>query len=442
MSQTDSLHKLPIFPLTARIDHRSHLSIGGCDTIVLASTFGTPLYVFDEATLRQKCREYCQEFRQLYPDTTVVYACKAFIHPTLAVLLQEEGLGLDVVSAGEMAIARSVGFPPKRVYFHGNNKSVEEIRLAMDWGIGCIVVDGFRELGLLGRLARERGVVQDILLRLSPGVDPHTHSYTATGVIDSKFGFPITTGQAEEALATALTSPGLSLKGLHFHLGSPLFETEPYTQAIEVVVRFAAQMKDRYAFVLRRLDVGGGFAIQYLVDSPAPPTRSYAEVITSAVVEQSRKLKLAPPELVIEPGRAIVGQAGVALYTVGGAKDIPGVRKYVFVDGGMGDNIRPPLYGAKYEAIVANKSADPETDRVTVAGRFCESGDILIRDVLLPPMEEGDILAIPSCGAYCLAMASNYNACLKPAIVTVSEGVPRLIRRRETYRDLSNCDVL
>ena len=441
MDLKDKLRKLSLFPQTAAINGRDHLAVGGCDTVELAGLFGTPLYVFDESTLRNKCREYRQEFSRRFAATTVIYACKAFINPALAQLLNEEGIGLDVVSSGEMSIARSVSFPPERVYFHGNNKTGEELEMALDWGIGRIVVDNFRELDLLGKLASERGIKQDILLRLSPNVDPHTHAYVATGVLDSKFGFPIVTGQAEDALKRALESASLNLVGLHFHLGSPLFETEPYVEAIDIVLRFAAEMKKLHGFEMRELNTGGGFAIQYLLDSPPPPVGSYAEAIISAMLGRCSDLGLDQPQLVIEPGRAIVGQAGVALYRVGGNKDIPGIRKYVFVDGGMGDNIRPPLYGSRYEAMVANKLGAEETEEVTIAGKYCESGDILIRDVHLPRLEDGDVIAMPACGAYCLSMASNYNAGRRPPILLINDGTARLIRRGETYEDLTRCDL-
>jgi len=302
------------------------------------------------------------------------------------------------------------------------------------------VVDNFHELALLGRLATGLRKTPDILLRLSPGVDPHTHSHVATGVLDSKFGFPLTTGQAEEALTKAMSTPGLKLTGLHFHLGSSLFEVEPYLQAIDLVLQFAAQMKQRHRFDLRELNVGGGFAVQYLLDSPAPSVSRYADAIVSALVEQTGELKLEQPRLVIEPGRSVVARAGTALYTIGASKDIPGLRRYVFVDGGMGDNIRPALYDSKYEAVVANKMGQPETDVVTIAGKFCESGDILVKDVRLPKPEAGDVLAMPTSGAYSIPMSSNYNASLRPAIAMVKEGKARLIRRRETYDDLTAHD--
>jgi len=434
------LSRLSLLPLTAEVSNRGHLIIGGCDTVELAEEFGTPLYLFDEFSLRSKCREFKQEFGRRYTDTTVIYACKAFINKALALIFKEEELGLDVVSGGELGIAQSVGFPLDRVYFHGNNKSEEEIRLALKWHIGRIVVDNFDELSLLQGIAKEQGYTPDILLRLSPGVDPHTHKYIATGVIDSKFGFPLISG--EEAVARAMSAPNLNLVGLHFHIGSLIFDVKPYEEAIELILNFAAEMKQKYNFELGELNVGGGFAIQYTLDSPAPSVAVYAEAIASKIISRYGELKLALPQLIVEPGRAIVGQAGVALYKVGVVKEIPGVRCYVSVDGGMADNIRPALYGAKYEAVVANKVSEEGVGKVTVAGKFCESGDILIRDISLPPVSAGDIIAIPDCGAYCLPQASNYNASFKPAIVLVKEGKAQLIRRRETLDDLTRCDLI
>ncbi len=440
MTTEQGLSRLSLFPLTADVNDKGHLTIGGCDTVELATEFGTPLYLFDESSLRGKCAEFKKEFGQHYADTKVIYAAKAFINRGLALILNEEGLGLDVVSSGELTIAQSVGFPPEKVYFHGNNKSAEEIRLALEWRVGRIVVDNFHELAMLSEIAKERGYKPDILLRLSPGVDPHTHKYIATGVVDSKFGFPLING--EEAIARAMSTPELNLIGLHFHIGSLIFEVEPYQESIETTLNLAAEMKQKHGFELKELDIGGGFAIQYTLDSPAPPVAAYAEAITSKIKDKCQQLNLALPQLIIEPGRAIVGQAGVALYKTGAIKDIPGTRRYVSVDGGMGDNIRPALFGAKYEAIVANKVLDKETDKVTISGKFCESGDILVKEANLPPVLPGDIIAIADCGAYCLSMASNYNASLKPAIILVKEGKARLIRRRETFDDLTRCDIV
>ena len=419
-----------LFPDTAEVNSQGHLALGGCDVTSLAAEFGTPLYVFDETTLRNRCQEFVGAFQRVYADSTVVYACKAFINPTLARLLQEEGLGLDVVSGGELSVAQRVEFPGSKIYFHGNNKSREELEMALDYGIGRVVVDNFHEISLLAQAASRRGVVQDVLIRVSPGIDPHTHAYTTTGVLDSKFGFPIETGQAQEAIEKANAERSLKVLGLHFHLGSPIFELEPYTRAMEVTLEFAS----RVGLPLQEISPGGGFAIAYTRDQRPPSVAEYAEAIVTPLAGTQARL-------VVEPGRAIVGSAGVALYQVGASKDIPGVRKYVSVDGGMGDNIRPALYEAKYEAVVANKMEIAEEERVSIAGKFCESGDVLLRDGLFPRLEAGDILAVPASGAYAPSMANNYNMAPRPAIVMVKDGQARLIRRRESFEDLMRNDV-
>ena len=432
--------RLVLFPSTAEVDNKGHLLIGGCDVTGLAAEFGTPLYVFDERHLRNRCAEFKNEFSRRYADTVVSYSAKAFINTAMARLFNEEGLSLDVVSAGEISVARSAGFPLERVYFPGNNKSAEELRLALEWGVGRIVVDNFHELKLLGEIAGERGGGVDILLRLSPGVDPHTHKYIITGSLDSKFGVPLV--QGEEALTQAMAMPGVKIRGLHFHIGSQLTEAEPYKQAIDIILGFAGEMKRKHDFEMEELSIGGGFAIQYTLDAPAPPLSAWAEVLTSAFADGCRKFRLNPPRLIIEPGRSMVGSAGVALYTVGVVKDIPGVRCYVSVDGGMADNIRPALYQAELEAVIANRMKDKPEGKFTIAGKYCESGDILVRDIELPPPVAGDIIAIPGCGAYSIPEASNYNAALKSAIVLVKEGKARLIRRRETFDDLTRCDLV
>jgi len=430
----------PILPDTAKVNAEGHLVIGGCDVVALAAEFGTPLYVFDEATLHGRCAEFRSELGDRYPDTLVIYAAKAFINRALAGILRDEGLGLDVVSGGELSIARSVDFPLEKVYFHGNNKSAEEVELALGWGVGRIVVDNLHELGLLQELAERAGVVQPILLRICPGVDVHTHRHIATAALDSKFGLPIATGQAEEALRQAMAASHIEPLGFHFHLGSLIFDLDPYRQAIETVFQFAAEMRDDHRFVPTEFSPGGGFAIQYTRDAPAPTTAHFAQALTSTTLAMCEELGFEPPRLVVEPGRAIVGRAGVALYRAGATKEIPGVRKYVSVDGGLADNPRPLIYGSRYEAILASRAGEEVGERVTIAGKFCESGDVLVWDAELPPVSPGDILALPVSGAYCLAMASNYNASLKPAIVLVKDGQPRLIRRRESYQDLIKCD--
>jgi len=395
MRQNDS-RKLSLFPLTKDINSLGHLHIGGCDCVELAKKFGTPLYVFDEVTIRSRCQEFKTEFTQRYSSTLIIYASKAFLNRALAIIFKEEGLGLDVVSGGELSVAQSVDFPCENVYFHGNNKTADELKLALDWGIGRIVVDNFDELALLNSLAHKAGAKQAILLRLNPGVDPHTHRYTTTGILDSKFGFPLATGQAETAVAKAMATPNLDLVGLHFHLGSPIPDTSPYQIAISLVLNFAKEMKTKFDF----------------------------------------------HPVIIEPGRAIVAQAGVALYTIGSIKEIPGVRKYICVDGGMGDNIRPALYEARYEVLAANKVSDDKPTNVTIAGKYCESGDILARDVSMASVSTGDVVAIPISGAYSIPMSSNYNMMPRPAIVMVKDGKARLIRKRENYKDLTRLDLI
>jgi diaminopimelate decarboxylase len=439
---TKTAPKLTLFPLTTEVNKQAHLVIAGCDALDLAEEFGTPLYLFDESTLRRKCREFKDEFTRLRPDTLVIYASKAFLNRTLALILQEEGLGLDVVSGGELSVARSVDFPPDKVYFHGNNKTPEELNLALDSGVGRIVVDNFYELELLNKLAGKRGINQNILLRLSPGVDPHTHQHTTTGTIESKFGFPLATGQAEEAVNQASSASNLNLLGLHFHLGSPVSEIQPYELAIELVLEFARRMSQEFGFGLGEFDIGGGFAVRYTLDSVVPTTADYARAVTGKLDSLISELGPTRPRLIVEPGRAIVAQAGVALYKVGAIKEIPGVKKYVCVDGGISDNIRPALYGAKYEALVANRALELGRNTVTIAGKLCESGDILTKDVNLASARPGDVIAIPVCGAYSIPMSSNYNAIPRPAIVMVNEGRARLIRRRETYQDLMNLDLI
>ena len=430
-----------LFPFTAELDEKDHLVLGGCSAVDLASEFGTPLYVYDEETLRGMCREFTGAFTGSYADSKIVYASKAYVNPALARLMAEEGLGLDVVSGGELAVARSVDFPPEDIYFHGNNKTPEELQQAIEYGVGRIVVDNHHELEILDSLARQMGMVQKIWLRLSPSVDPHTHAHTTTGTLDSKFGLSIDTGDAAAAISRALAAANLNLTGLHFHLGSPIFELEPYSIAVDTALTFASRFKGQ-GLKLHEFSPGGGFAIGYVTQQPPPPIADYAAVISSAVETRCDDLGFGRPQLVVEPGRAIVGRAGVALYSVGAIKDIPNVRKYVSLDGGMGDNIRPALYEASYEAVVANRVSAPAEETVTLAGKFCESGDVLVRDICLPELESGDLVAIPSSGAYAPSMASNYNLNPRPAIVMVGNGSARLIRRRETFDDMMAADIL
>jgi diaminopimelate decarboxylase len=430
---------VPILPRTAGLTPPGDLSLGGCDAVDLAREFGTPLYVFDETELRESAREWLAAFRSSYPETTVVYAAKAYLGRAVASLFAEEGLSLDAASGGELTVALAAGFPAERIYLHGNNKSPRELREALAAGVGHIVIDNFREIALLDELAAAAGMRQAVLLRVSPNIDPHTHRYISTGALDSKFGVPLATGQAEAAVEALAASRSLDLVGLHAHIGSQIFEIEPFQQSLKSLVEFAARLKGRREFA--QISVGGGFAVQYQRGLPAPTRRDYAEALVTTLTESCQALDLPPPRLVVEPGRSLVARAGVALYSVGGRKEIAGVRTYVFVDGGMADNIRPALYGATYEALLANRANEEgPQERVTIAGKYCESGDVLIRDIELPKLRADDVLAIPVAGAYCLPLASNYNASLRPAVVFVKDGRPRLVRRRETYDDLLRCE--
>ncbi len=431
----------PVLPLTAAVNAAGRLEIGGCDAVDLAREFGTPLYVFDEADLRARAQEFLSEFRSRWPDTSVLYAGKAYIGKALARLFAEEGLGLDVVSAGEVAIARAAGFPMERAYFHGNNKLPSELAEALEAGIGRVVVDNFSDIRVLSELAKAAGRRQAVLLRVTPDVDAHTHAKITTGVLDTKFGLPVAFGQAAEAVTQIMASPALELVGLHCHIGSQIFEVEPYYQAIETVLEFAAAMVRDHKLDFREFSPGGGIGLQYTRDERPPPASVYAEAITSALRDGVKRFGLPAPRLVVEPGRAAVGRAGIALYTVGSRKELPEVRTYVAVDGGMADNIRPAMYGARYEALSAERPAAAAEETVTIVGKYCESGDYLIRDARLPRLREGEVLAIPAAGAYCLAMASNYNAALRPPVVFVAGGKARLVRRRETYADLLAAEV-
>lgn len=430
-----------VLPITAGINAAGHLTIGGCDAVELAREYGTPVYVFDEADLRARCQELQDEFSSRLPDVLVLYASKAYIGKALAGIIADAGMGLDVVAGGEIAFARAAEFPMERVYMHGNNKSRAELAEAIGAGIGRIVIDNFLDIEQIDAVAKAAGRKQAVLLRITPDVDPHTHSHITTGVIDSKFGLPLIEGQAEEAVKRAMASPNVEVMGLHCHIGSQLFEAEPYAEAIDKTIAFAAEMSRKHGLQLREFSPGGGIGLQYVREEEPPPISYFAETIANAIKAACQRHGFELPRVVLEPGRSVVGRAGVALYTVGARKEIPGVRTYVAVDGGMADNIRPAIYDARYEAIPANRPLAANEELVTVAGKYCESGDILVRDVQLPRLQAGEVLAIPASGAYCLAMASNYNGALKPPIVFVRDGKARQVRRRETYADLMACET-
>jgi diaminopimelate decarboxylase len=430
-----------VLPRSASVTTAGHLAIAGCDAVDLASEFGTPLYVFDEDEIRSAAREYREAFASLYAQSAVVYAAKALLGRWIAAIMAEEGLGMDVVSGGELAVARSAGFPMERVLFHGNNKSEQELREAVQAGVGRIVIDNFHELELLDAIAGEAGRKQPALLRVSPNVDAYTHAKTTTGTLDVKFGVALEAGIAEQAVVRAQAKEHIDLLGLHCHLGSPIYGLEPYRQANDVMIEFAAGMVQRHGMELREYNLGGGFAVAYTRDKLPPSPEQYAHAIADSLNEALERHELQKPMLLVEPGRSLVARAGVALYTIGARKEAPGVRVYVSVDGGMGDNIRPAMYDSEYEAVVANRMADTSEEKVTIAGKYCESGDILLRDVALPKLSPGDLIAMPAAGAYNIPMASNYNMSLKPAIVLLRDGHARLVRRRETYDDLLRMEV-
>lgn len=420
-----------------------HLAIGGVDVVDLAKEFGTPLYVMDETLVRENCRAYTQAFAELYPDALVAYASKAFLCTAMAVLVEQEGMGLDLVSGGEIATALKAGFPMSRTFFHGNNKTVEEIQLALKVGVGRIVVDSLHELDLLNQVAWQVGVTPKIYLRLTPGVSAHTHHYISTGQLDSKFGLPIELGTAMEAVKKALSLPHVELVGFHCHIGSQVFDFEGYRVATARVLAFMADVKRETGFEAHELNLGGGLGVRYTeADEPKRPGE-LIKVLTDTVKAGCAEHGLALPHLVVEPGRSIVGEAGTTLYTIGTVKEIPGIRTYISVDGGMGDNIRPALYQAEYECVVANRLDSPADKVVTVAGRFCESGDRLIEDAkVAKDVSTEDLLAVFTTGAYNYSMASHYNRYPKPGVVFVKDGHADLVVRRETFEEMAAFDVV
>lgn len=425
-----------VYPITARHNSAGHLEIGGCDVVELAEEFGTPLLIYDETTVRDQCRRFMAAFAERTDDFEVIYASKAF--PCLAIeqLMLEEGLSIDVSSGGEYHIAKCAGFPAEKMFFHGNNKTKEELDYALSGGVGFVVVDSFQELELLEAMVAARQERQKVLLRITPGVEAHTHSYIETGQVDSKFGFGLGEGVALEAIRRAMAAPHLDLVGLHAHIGSQIFELQAYRRAIEILARLIAEANAALGFECRYLNIGGGLGIRYTEADAPSSIPDYAAVKVEGVREEMAAVGLPMPRVLIEPGRSLVGKAGVTAYRIGTIKEIPGIRTYVSVDGGMSDNIRPMLYGAVYEGLLANKATAKADTKVTVAGKHCESGDILIREAVLARPEPGDVLVMPGTGAYCYAMASNYNGSPRPAVLLVKDGAARVIIEREQYADL------
>jgi diaminopimelate decarboxylase len=425
-----------LYPVTYRVNAAGHMEVGGCDLVQLARDHGTPLYVYDEATVRQRSSEYVAAMGR---GGQVLYSAKAFASPHFLRVVAEEGLGLDVVSAGELDLALRSDFPPDRIHFLGNNKSREDVEAAYRAG-ATIVIDGSHEFELLNAVVPE-GKRTPVMLRISPGVKPDTLDHISTGQLDSKFGFSIESGAARKAVEDALRHPRLDVVGLHSHIGSQIFALGAYEKAMEIMLDLLVELRDELKFEPRKLGAGGGLGIAYTHKDDPPTPRDFVETVRHALESGCAARGLKVPELVVEPGRSIAGPAGVALYTVGSIKDIPGVRRYVAVDGGMGDNIRPKLYGARYEAVLASAPDRAPDGKVTIAGKYCESTDILITDIEMPELKSGDILCVPAAGAYCLAMASNYNGMPRPEVLMVREGEARVMRRRETLDDLVAAEV-
>lgn len=426
-------------PGTMDINEKGHLTIGGCDTVELAHQYGTPLYVMDEMLIRQNCRNW-QEALAEYPNSLPVYAGKAFLTMAMVRLILEEDMGLDVVSGGELYIALKAGFPAHRIIFHGNNKTPEEVEMALTAGVGRLMVDNFHELFLINMTAARLGVTADVILRVKPGIEAHTHEYIKTGQEDSKFGFGLAGGQIFEAIKRLETMDHVNFRGLHCHIGSQIFSVEPYLHAVDVMMDLIRKIRAQFGIVVEDLDLGGGFGIRYTdEDCPLPP-KAFLGPVIARLQAKAKEFLLPLPRLMIEPGRSIVGEAGVTLYTIGAIKQIPGVRTYLSVDGGMSDNPRHALYGAKYEAVIANRANDRGGEFVTVAGKYCESGDILIRDLPLVRPKAGEILAVFGTGAYNYSMASHYNSATRPAVLFVRDGVADVVVERETYEDLLRHD--
>lgn len=426
---------------TSRQNQHGHLEIGGVDALYLAEKYGTPLYVYDVALIRERAKSFKQAFITAGLKAQVAYASKAFSSVAMIQLAEEEGLSLDVVSGGELYTAVAAGFPAERIHFHGNNKGREELRMALEHRIGCIVVDNFYEISLLEDLCEETGHSIDVLLRITPGVEAHTHDYITTGQEDSKFGFDLHNGQTERAIEQVLQSEHIQLLGVHCHIGSQIFDTAGFVLAAEKIFKKLDEWRESYSFVSKVLNLGGGFGIRYTEDDEPLHATEYVEKIIEAVKENAARYGFNIPEIWIEPGRSLVGDAGTTLYTVGSQKEVPGVRQYVVVDGGMNDNIRPALYQAKYEAATANRIGEAHDKTVSIAGKCCESGDMLIWDIDLPEVKEGDLLAVFCTGAYGYSMANNYNRIPRPAVVFVENGEDHLVVKRETYEDIVKLDL-
>lgn len=427
-------------PITLKTNANGNLEVGGCDVVELAEKYGTPLYVIDEATLRGICKDYKKAFSG-YEKINMMFASKSLCTMATSAILAQEGFGFDVVSAGEIYTVYKAGVDMSKVLFNGNNKSFDELTLALELGVGRISVDNFFELALLDEIAKSQKKTVDILLRITPGIECHTHEYIQTGHLDSKFGFDLT--QIDEAVELILNNyTNLKLHGLHAHIGSQIFETKVYHDEIEILIKEIARLDEKFGLKLDEINVGGGLGVKYTEEDLPPSTFEIAEVIINSLNENVKKYGIEPPALFLEPGRSIISTAGITLYTIGSSKQVPHGKKYVAVDGGMADNPRPSMYQAKYSAEIANKKENAALQTVTIAGRFCESGDILIKNINLPEPVEGDILCVYNTGAYNYSMASNYNRVQKPQMVIVNNSKSDIIINRETLEDLISHDIV
>lgn len=416
------------------------LYFDGCDTTELAKKYGTPLYVISAKMIKDKFAQLQEEFISKYPKARVAYACKAFCTKEMLRLCAQEGVSIDVVSGGELYTAMAVDFPPERIEFNGNNKLRSELEMAIDYGIGRIIVDGIGELELIEDICKEKNKKVNILYRITPGIKADSHDYIITGKKDSKFGMPQDEEELYKEIKKAIDSQYVNFLGLHFHIGSQLFDKDPYVQAVKVALGHVKNIKDRYGYAMQELNLGGGFGARY-TDEQTRPYSYYLDPMVKEVRDFGEKENMELPSLVIEPGRSIVAEAGISLYTVGRIKDIPGVRKYVSVDGGMTDNIRPALYQAQYTGVLANRAGEEKTETVTFCGKCCESGDILIKDIKTAAPKTGDILAIFTTGAYGYSMASNYNKNPKPAVVMTDQGKEKVIVKRQSYEEIIEDEI-
>ncbi len=424
------------------VNEKGNLQLGGCDLKAIAKEYGTPAYVLDENTIRKNCRAYVDSIKKYYDGNGIaIYASKALSCKYMYNLIAAEGMGADVVSGGEIYTALTAGFPADKLYFHGNNKSVEELEFALKNGIGRIVADNELELTRINEISERLGICANVIIRITPGVDAHTHEFIRTGQIDSKFGATLENGEADEITALASSLKNICLKGYHCHIGSQIFELAPFEHAAEIMMNFIGDMKDKYGVEADELDLGGGFGIKY-VDSDTPiDYGEYMRAVSVVVKRVANKRGLKLPFIIVEPGRSIVAEAGLTLYTVGTIKDIPGIRKYVSIDGGMGDNPRYILYQSEYTVLSAENPQAPQNDVITLAGKCCESGDLIGENMKTSEFKTDEIVAVLSTGAYNYSMASNYNRIPRPPVIMVSDGKAKAVVRRETYEDLVRCDL-